>query len=93
MIWNKQPPRWLGTTAEPSETKKDEGFLVGDRPPAFWENWFRKANYEAHEETRTEFENHLNAELPHIMKVDGVDYRYGLKQENGHVQFIYEEVL
>lgn len=36
---------------------------------------------------------HENAELPHIMDVDGTPYKYGLKQENGFVQFIYEEVI
>jgi hypothetical protein len=90
--WQKVIPKWGGTIVEPSETKKDEGFLVGDRPPAFWENWFRKANEEAHEETREIIENHLEAEMPHIMDVEGTNYYYGLRQENGFVQFVYEEV-
>lgn len=36
---------------------------------------------------------HLNAELPHIIDIDGIPYKYGFKQENGFVQFIYEEVI
>lgn len=36
---------------------------------------------------------HETAEKPHLMSVEGVNYRYGLKQSGGFVQFIYEEVL
>ncbi len=51
--WSKTVPRWGGTTVEPPNTKKDEGYLVGDRPPAMWENWFRKGVYEAITENRS----------------------------------------
>ncbi len=51
--WNKVIPRWAGDIVEPPESKKDEGYLVGDRPPASWENWFRKGVYEAMVENRS----------------------------------------
>ena len=38
-------------------------------------------------------DSHESADLPHIMDVDGVNYKYGFKQESGKLQFIYEEVL
>lgn len=31
--------------------------------------------------------------MPHKMKLDGKDYKYGLTQEDGFVKFIYEEVV
>lgn len=42
-------PRWAtdaGTTLEPSEAKKDEGNVQGQKPPARWHNWLQKMNYE-----------------------------------------------
>lgn len=57
IIWNKIIPRWGGTTIEPPEIKKDEGYLIDDVPPASWENWLRKGTYEALDETRDVIEN------------------------------------
>lgn len=42
---------------------------------------------------KLDFIEHLNSNLPHKMKVDGKDYKYGLSQENGFVKFMYEEVI
>lgn len=50
--WNKIVPRWSGDVIEPPESKKDTGYIAGDKPPAKWENWLRKGTYEALEETR-----------------------------------------
>lgn len=44
----------------------------------------------AHKEDYTQ---HLNSNMPHKMKIDGIDYKYGLTQEDGFVKFIYEEVV
>lgn len=44
----------------------------------------------AHKEDYTQ---HLNSNMPHKMKIDGIDYKYGLSQENGFVKFVYEEVI
>jgi hypothetical protein len=67
MEFIKEIPRWEGVTVEPPEQKKIDGYIPGDRPPAYWENWFRKANYEAHEETRD------NIDLLNLNKVDKVE--------------------
>jgi len=45
-------PRWADTVAgdpskvsEPASGKKDIGWLVGEKPPAQWENWMRLQDY------------------------------------------------
>ena len=62
IIWTKLIPRWGGTTIEPPEAKKDEGYLIDDVPPASWENWLRKGTYEALDETRDVIED-IDAQL------------------------------
>lgn len=36
-------PRWAttGVKVEPTETKKDQGWLTGEKPPAQYDNWFK----------------------------------------------------
>ena len=50
--WTKKIPRWEGEQTEPPESKKTTGFIVGDKPPALWENWFRNTIYESVKENR-----------------------------------------
>ena len=42
---------------------------------------------------KLDYIEHLNSNMPHKMKVDGRDYKYGFSQENGFVKFVYEEVI
>lgn len=42
---------------------------------------------------KADYTQHLNSNMPHKMKIDGIDYKYGLTQEDGFVKFIYEEVV
>lgn len=56
MEWENKIPRWGGQIEEPPEGKKNLGYLVGDRPPAHWENWLRKGTYEAVKENREAIE-------------------------------------
>ena len=62
----------------------------------FGEDYARNVFYDngdgTFESVQEKITTHLNAELPHIMDVEGTNYYYGLKQENGFVQFVYEEV-
>lgn len=73
IIWNKIIPRWGGTTIEPPEAKKDEGYLIDDVPPASWENWLRKGTYEALDETRDVIEG-IDSQLAQLMN----DWDFGL---------------
>lgn len=54
--WTKLIPRWAGTTIEPPESKKDDGWLAGDKPPAKWWNWLLKGMYEAVTENRQQID-------------------------------------
>ena len=65
--WNKIIPRWEGDIVEPPESMKTRGYKVEDRPPAKWENWFRKGVYEAIKENREEID------LVYLAKAD-LDY-------------------
>lgn len=69
IIWNKIIPRWGGTIIEPPEAKKDEGYLIDDVPPASWENWLRKGNYEALDETRDVIED-IDSQLAQMASYD-----------------------
>lgn len=60
MGFNKQLPKWEGTTVEPPESKKEEGYIAGDRPPASWENWLRNLTYEALKELQERSEDKNN---------------------------------
>lgn len=44
---------------------------------------------------RTEFDNHLNSNMPHLIVDTDTNktYRYGLQVKNGMTQIIYEEVI
>lgn len=45
------------------------------------------------DEHKLDYMEHLNSNIPHKMKIDGKDYKYGLSQENGFLKFVYEEVI
>ena len=74
IIWTKLIPRWGGLTIEPSEAKKDTGYIAGDKPPAKWENWLRKGTYEALDETRDVIEG-IDTQLAQILQFDNADAR------------------
>lgn len=40
-----------------------------------------------------EVDEHKADNMPHLMLVDNKVYKYGFKQENGFVKFLYEEVM
>lgn len=54
----------------------------------------KKYTDEKCKEIENDLTNHLNSTMPHqIQDIDNdKSYRYGLKQENGHVILIYKEV-
>ena len=54
--WTKLIPRWAGIAIEPPESKKDDGWLAGDKPPAKWWNWLLKGMYEAVTENRQQID-------------------------------------
>lgn len=74
ITWTKLIPRWGGDTIEPSEAKKDTGYIAGDKPPAKWENWLRKGTYEALDETRDVVED-IDTQLAQILQFDNADAR------------------
>ncbi|WP_236338464.1 hypothetical protein [Paenibacillus plantiphilus] len=39
MAFEEQPPKWLAPGVEPPESKKSEGWLPNERPPADYWNW------------------------------------------------------
>ncbi len=43
--------------------------------------------------TSTELETHKLDSMPHQFSDGGTDYRYGFNQEDGHLVFMYEEVV
>lgn len=45
MSFNEKPPKWLAAGAEPSESKKAEGWLANERPPADYWNWQMSSVY------------------------------------------------
>jgi hypothetical protein len=47
MAFSAELPIWLKDGTEPSESKKTEGWLVGEHPPADWFNWLFFNNYMA----------------------------------------------
>jgi hypothetical protein len=47
MAFSAELPKWLKDGTEPSESKKTEGWLVGEHPPADWFNWLFFNNYMA----------------------------------------------
>ena len=54
------------------------------------ENRFTAGTYDEIKQTVT---SHLAENMPHLMLVDNNVYKYGFKQENGFVKFLYEEVM
>ncbi|WP_240415037.1 hypothetical protein [Paenibacillus periandrae] len=47
MAFNKELPKWNATGVEPPDSKKTEGWLENDHPPADWWNWQQNRTYEA----------------------------------------------
>lgn len=45
MSFQEQLPEWNNAGGEPSQAKKDEGWLPGEKPPASFFNWFFHRTY------------------------------------------------
>lgn len=52
MSFNEKLPEWNNTGVEPPQSKKDEGFSPGEKPPAQWFNWLLNRIYKAIQELR-----------------------------------------
>jgi len=50
-------------------------------------------NYSKIKKTEADLASHKADNMPHLMLVDNKVYKYGFKQENGFVKFLYEEVM
>lgn len=86
MLFEKKPPVWEESGAEPGENLKKEGFKAGYKPPAAYFNWFFNGIYESVKE----IQDKLAAELKKMAFKDtvgdtditGVD---GAKIKTGYV--------
>ena len=58
MAWNEQLPEWNAVGAEPTQTKKNEGWQPDERPPAGWFNWLLNRAHECLVEIRSKFDGH-----------------------------------
>lgn len=52
MSFNEKLPEWNDPGIEPPQSKKDEGFSPGEKPPAQWFNWLFHRLYKAIQELR-----------------------------------------
>ncbi len=52
MPFNEKLPEWNNAGVEPPQSKKDEGFSPGEKPPAQWFNWLLNRIYKAIQELR-----------------------------------------
>ena len=95
MSWDHEFPKWEEEGAEPLEQKKTDGWQVEERPPAGWLNWLFNKIWRAGKETQETVSSHLSDNMPHqfVDEDTSTTYKYGFKQENGHVVFMYEEVV
>src|SRR5699024_12170939 len=50
--FKKPLPEWNEPGIEPPQSKKNEGWRAGDKPPAAWHNWWMNTSYEALKEMR-----------------------------------------
>lgn len=55
------PPEWNAPGVEPPQTKKDEGWDVGERPPAPWMNWWMHRTFQSLREIAQAFVGHRDA--------------------------------
>lgn len=73
MIYNNQLPDWKNEGVEPSDSLKENGFAVKQKPPANVFNWFWSLVIKAIKELQTKFGSHAeNTSNPHSVTAEQV---------------------
>ncbi|GAB4073238.1 hypothetical protein GCM10028778_07970 [Barrientosiimonas marina] len=69
--FEKRLPEWNAPGTEPPESKRNQGWQEGDKPPAQWHNRFQHTTYEALKELR-EYLEQLKLSWPEIQEKPSV---------------------